>query len=464
MSYNQFAITFRLCATGLLLATASTIILPPSREALVFVAWLYLLTCSFSFVSQILDNQTGGVNFVFEFFMLFFLALPSLIQINMNVFPFYLNPHHGDLILAYSLTALAHFSYIIFQFKSARQNRNNSRKSLSLSAEHFNFFLRFGIFFGACSIFLAILVGPANLLVPRFELRNAEFGSSTQQLLFIARSLSLLTLVIFFYLLRRTRRSNKSLARSVIIFTLIYLPLFLIINYPPALPRFILFGIVIALSGIFINYFNPVYKFLLAAISVPVLFIVFPAIKSLAYGSLNMSGLTERLTSDVTNYLLRVDFDGMVRIASTVEYLREGGGIRWGENFLGVTLFFVPRSLWASKPIDSGEIVSVSLGHSYINVSSPLPAEALIGFGIAGPILVFSAISIGVRILETSVRSMEAQLQPNRVILYCLLVGFFMIIMRGSLNGVAPQFATAFLAYFVFSFLFSRRFPTRNRR
>ena len=109
------------------------------------------------------------------------------------------------------------------------------------------------------------------------------------------------------------------------------------------------------------------------------LFTVFPVIKLIAAEGATFDKLIESIQRvSPSRYLLNVDFDGFMQITSTIQYL-ESEPIRWGNNFLGVVLFFVPRGLWEGKPIDTGVIVSEGLGYWYNNVASPLPAEALMG-------------------------------------------------------------------------------------
>ena len=107
-------------------------------------------------------------------------------------------------------------------------------------------------------------------------------------------------------------------------------------------------------------------------------------------------------------------------------------------------LFFVPRALGPAKPTDSGELVSSALGYPYTNVSSPLPAEALLAFGIPGVLLTFLALGAMTARIEANAHARQTL---HHLVLYSITMGFMTIILRGALNGVAPQFATAFLAY-----------------
>jgi hypothetical protein len=230
---------------------------------------------------------------------------------------------------------------------------------------------------------------------------------------------------------------------------------FLAINYLPALSRFVLFGIFLALSTFFVDYFRPKVKAFVALASVAVLFIIFPVIKSLGTGELNTSGVMQRADfSMIFKYLLRVDFDVFMQIASTIEYyIKEMGPIRYGANFIGVVLFFVPRALWPDKPVNTGELVATGLGFPYTNVSSPLAAEALMGFGVIGPAIVFFLLAFYIAKIEVHAKwHQNAMPEAASFFIYAIFMGFIVIILRGALKSVAPQFATAFLAFFVMQF------------
>ena len=63
-------------------------------------------------------------------------------------------------------------------------------------------------------------------------------------------------------------------------------------------------------------------------------------------------------------------------------------GISWGNQLLGAILFFVPRSIWPSKPLGTGHTAIVALDqHYFSNVSAPLIAEGYVNFGIVGVVL-----------------------------------------------------------------------------
>ena len=384
--------------------------------------------------AAILDRRAGGIDFLIAFFFLFFLAIPARLQIAHQTFPWGGSYSAQTLNHTYALIATALLCYTIARL-SARQTKPRQVPQLPDKSLH-----RWAFALTLISIAIAALIGPGNLFVLRSSFLDGATNSLTSQLIYIGRALSLLTFVLCLYLLAQPRPTQG----PTLALTALAAATCLSFNYPPALPRFALFGCAIALLSIRLNLFSPRLKLALALTAPPLLFLLFPAVKMLGHaerGVLEMAQIMAQ--TDPTLYLLRVDFDGFKQLADTLVYL-ETAPLRWGANYAGVLLFFVPRALWPAKPTDSGELVSATLGYPYTNVSSPLPAEALLAFGIPGVLLTFLALGAVTARIEGNA---QARQTLHHLVLYSITMGFITIILRGALNGVAPQFATAFLAY-----------------
>ncbi|MCF2949891.1 hypothetical protein L0668_17360 [Paraglaciecola aquimarina] len=463
---NKFAFLIRCFAFIILIGIFVIAPFSYTWKLALILAQSFLLASILLFIAMILDNRRGGISYMFEFFMLFFIALPATMQISNNTFPWFAVLQPTYICWAFSLLALSQMAY---QMGAAFQEFKNSNtisraSSLQLSPKDSLFYSKWAWSLAIVAILFAIIAGPSNLLVARIETVGKSFEGLTLQFMFMCRSLSLLAMVMLLFLIKFTH--NPKLRKQNFYAVFLFLLPFMAINYLPALPRFILFGIFLALSTSFVNYFRPKNKAMVAFASIAILFVVFPTIKSLGRGELNLTGAMQRTdTSSITSYLLRVDFDAFMQIVSTVQYFVQNvDPIRYGQNFIGVALFFIPRGIWAGKPIDTGEIVSTGLGYQYTNVSSPLPAEALMGFGIIGPVIIFFLLAFYISKIEWQVKPHKNAIPvASSFFIYAIFMGFIVIIMRGALNGVAPQFATAFLAFFVMQFIKNQKFVSKKR-
>lgn len=101
------------------------------------------------------------------------------------------------------------------------------------------------------------------------------------------------------------------------------------------------------------------------------------------------------------------------------------------------------RTFWPTKPSGSGAIVAAAQGQSVTNVSCPLPAEAIINFGLVG--LLIGALVVGwllKRIDDCYWHGDELSLFMT--ISYPQLLFFFFFMMRGDLLSTFA-FTTAFM-------------------
>ena len=103
----------------------------------------------------------------------------------------------------------------------------------------------------------------------------------------------------------------------------------------------------------------------------------------------------------VSNAFSSLHYDAYANIMATVDYVHVNG-FSYGYQLLSSLLFFVPRSLWMSKPTSTGELVGDYLidkyDFTYNNLSNPLVSEGYIDFGFLG--LIFMAIILAYFIIR----------------------------------------------------------------
>lgn len=83
-------------------------------------------------------------------------------------------------------------------------------------------------------------------------------------------------------------------------------------------------------------------------------------------------------------------YDAFANVMATVDYVSKND-FSFGYQLLSAFLFFIPRSIWPSKPISTGELVGNYLmddyGFKFSNLSNPMVSEGYINFGIFGVFL-----------------------------------------------------------------------------
>ncbi|GAA0989904.1 hypothetical protein [Nocardioides aquaticus] len=420
----------------------------------------YLLGAGFYFTHCVVDSRRGGVSIMVGFYFLFLVAVPAYVQIDRGIYPFYARYTVAQLATGLVVVALAHGALIAGQAMSGSVRRtgamartqpcNGNPASVRLSRN-------FAAVMLAASVLLAVYVGPETLFLNRSERGGLEQQGIDIQLLYIGRSTSLVALCVCVLMLRRAGSGQR--VRGVVELSILAVPTFLVLNFPQGLSRFQLLGSALAIAVLCTSVFRTSRKAAFALGAPFFLFIFFPLIKAIGTGG--EVDLSDAMSRDIGAYLLRVDFDSFKQIVDTTIYA-DTGPLRLGMNFLGALLFWVPRSLWQSKPVDSGEIVSTSLGYPFTNVSSPLPAEALISFGLVGVLVVFLLVGMAVSSIERSAMLVE-RVGGHELILYAITTGFVTIILRGALNGVAPIFGAGFVAYGGLAYLARRRCRSDGR-
>jgi hypothetical protein len=114
------------------------------------------------------------------------------------------------------------------------------------------------------------------------------------------------------------------------------------------------------------------------------------------------------------------------------------------KQFSGSLLFFIPRSVWAGKPRDTGTVIAEYFGQRFQNLSSPLNLEMYINFGFFGLIIFFALLGFWIsRIEKLSLYSVQHAISVQ------MFSGLFFIVLRGSLLQI-----TGMLVFSIVLFLF----------
>ena len=235
----------------------------------------------------------------------------------------------------------------------------------------------------------------------------------------------LVALVFYVHALRRLRHS-MNLIDAALMAVLVVLNV--IVNNPVSNSRYwtlaVIFGLVMPLIGSRKSYFNlAIIGGIVAAI------FVFP----LSDITRRTAGAGAMLQADsVWRMISTKDYDQFSMLANTLGFTRDEG-LTWGNQFLGALLFWVPRVIWPTKPLDSGVEVGQWMSSANVNLSSPLWAEAWINFGVVGVIVVFALLGLLGKRLDAGFG--EGALSAGAVgyLGVSIFSGYMFILLRGSL-------------------------------
>lgn len=125
------------------------------------------------------------------------------------------------------------------------------------------------------------------------------------------------------------------------------------------------------------------------------------------------------------------DYDAFWQISNSLLFI-EQQGITWGNQALGVLLFWIPRNIWPQKPTGTGVLLAQYRGYAFENLSAPLWAEALVNGGVVLMILTF--VGLGVLLVRLDGR-LPRSLASNSVLALAgmILPAYMIILLRGSL-------------------------------
>jgi ABC-type uncharacterized transport system permease subunit len=134
-------------------------------------------------------------------------------------------------------------------------------------------------------------------------------------------------------------------------------------------------------------------------------------------------------------------------VSTGVQYTDEAG-LRHGNQLLGDLFFFVPRSVWPSKPQDTGALIAVHSGHAFTNLSAPLWIEMYIDFGYAGVVVIFFL--YGMMMRRADDRFVRGD-SPFAQFVIPLLAGYSCILLRGSLLQAMARLAVMLVIMWLIS-------------
>lgn len=255
---------------------------------------------------------------------------------------------------------------------------------------------------------------------------SPDSGQAVRAIISAFGSVSCLVALIFYLHVLRLLRSSLNLLDYFLLVVLVGINV--VVNNPISNSRYwalaVLFGLIMPLIRFRKSWFNvAIIGGIVAAI------VVFP-----------LSDITRRRagtglmvqTDSVWRMISTKDYDQFSMLANTLGFTADAG-FAWGYQFLGPLLFWVPRVIWPTKPLDSGVEVGQWMSSANVNLSSPLWAEAWINFGAFGVVVTLALLGLVSRKFDSGFGASEWS--PNEVgyLGVSVLSGYMFILLRGSL-------------------------------
>lgn len=393
-------------------------------------------------------------------FIYLFLGLAPLVQLRRGIDPG-TTPnlfHEYDsvaltLVIVFEITLIAGSSFA----RRYEPSDSNERPSISPSTRPIH---RGRLIFAlvallGVSTFYIARVGPSSIWSSRVDRGAAAavgFGDDVVTTILTAVvTLGLLVAVVALLQHRRERRIAGH--KGGLLLLVVSVGFLLFLANPIGSPRFVLATVYLGLlagAGVF-SHTSRFRGVSVAAIGG--MFLIFPILDTFRFSTQTAAQFTDPVTS-----LIRGDYDSYAQIVNTA-WSVDQTGITWGNQLLGVLLFWVPRSSWPTKPQDTGIFLAEQRGYVFENLSAPFPAELYVNFGWIGVIIGGFILGVALRKLDIS-SECRLRVIGTPTILGSIIPFYLLLLLRGSLLQAAANLAVMLAVWwFVTS---SSRLPERH--
>ena len=384
--------------------------------------------------------RQASVNFVSFAFCLLFFAITPIVQLGADADPIFLVDRWALWSAVSSLLFVVVGLYVTHRMRVPDpQEAQPSR--LRPKPTSLNYLLVFMLSAGVALVTIAIFRGDL------FTNRD-EFGSTFASM-FPDSSLQMVGRILMFFGpffgaivgLRAAIANGERFWTAMFLFALL---LSGVVNNPIINPRYQLAGLVFFA----IDYLSNGKRTKLLAIVLVVGVTLAPLFQVFRYAFTDPQDADPfgATTNAINQPFLSMDYDAYQLLCYTMLTV-DRDGIAWGSNLLGSVLFFVPRSLWPSKPEQTSWIIYDTISHSRnpgtINLSTPLTAEGYFAFGWAGV--------IGITIFYWWIISritIKGRRDPESwaFLWRCCLASLALILLRGTLIVAAGAVVGSFVS------------------
>lgn len=296
----------------------------------------------------------------------------------------------SDLVLAVSLALCGCVAFDVGVLLARRRPPmpfGTRRPRRTASVNRRRLYVLVAVAYAASALLVVKLGGPAVFFSSRQEIsegiQSSTGGGGQSQVdsAFLRGFGTVPTLLAFLFLTRWLVTSRYARRRpSVIALWAGLLGVNVVVNNPVSNPRY--WFLTVMFSILFTAFpRSPVMYRAALATGVAAALLLFPFMDRFRYDE---GGQRPVESASVLDPLVRKDYDQIGMLANTITFAEAGEGHTYGSQLAASAFFFVPRSVWHDKPLDSGVRVGQWMGMNNTNLSSPLWAELWLDFGPVG--------------------------------------------------------------------------------
>ena len=397
-----------------------------------FVSVSFFLIGLISIIGFLLDNHFLSINKMFFIFSFIFLYLAPYYQFTNNItfwgmrtFNRFDYGYANILIIFYLLVYIFCYNILFSKIKFLILTKKSDTKINNLAL------ITLMIVSVICTLILFI---SGNLIKLN---SNSDGSDSVLSTIFnIIRMMPPISLICYAFCKRKGIVNASQITQ--LLFLLITSISFILIFFPfnGLISRYLLFGTYIMIF--YAMFPNIKLKSILVIFAFIGFGIIFPMFNFFKYYSIKD---LDKFTFEFIDLGFQ-DYDAYQIFLATIRMVKETG-ISYGQNIFTSIFCLIPRSIWHSKWLPSGEIVAIYNNAIFTNISCPLIAEFYLSFGSFG-IFIFTALyALLVKCINVG--------SCNNIIMYCvvntILIGMSLPLLRGSLLPFATFVWSILLSY-----------------
>ena len=392
----------------------------------------FILIGVIAIINVLSDKRTFSLNKTFWYFNLFFLFLAPLLQ--------YISNYH---MWGYDISDELHIKtnlwiiiwMLIYTFvnkvvKIEKRNKKEKRE-ITINKKTLNIFFTISI--------VALIIGIALIGFSNLFLRsknNVDLGADNISGIIIGL-IRTIPVYATAYAIYYYQKNKTGILYVIILFIITFL-----LNYPVSITRYWIGAVYI---GLIIILLRKKLKNKAFDIGMIVVFaIIFPIFQLFKWYDLNdlIKGNIE--ISNLINVYNNVDFDAYSMLARAFLYMQDFS-ITYGKQLFSSVFFFIPRSIWSTKAIPTGQLIAEAQGQQFTNLSCPLIAEGYINFGYIGIIIYAVLIGILIKYLDNLYWNREKYIITTIDFVYPFCIGLLIFLLRGAFHPVVVYTFSFFL-------------------
>ncbi len=382
----------------------------------IFLIYFLFILIPLLFMNKNLSESGGLIDISFWAFIYVFFGVAFITQLSNLELPWIeIQSYSNHLLKAISLIFLGCFTFTIGRYSNLRFRFTKRRLSLERIDKLFLFSL--GI---ATLIF--IIIGFEKMIFPRalfiYTVQNHPLRVIIDLLLVMINTSFFVCLISYLEFYKKEKLSLVKWYFFLFIMFLIFNPL--------RTERLI---VLMYISVLFLYKLKNDNVSWMTAITLG-LVLIFPFTDFFRGEAIFVSGIFGESYVGYIDNILDGDFDPAASLLLSIEYVSDKS-IMYGENILLAIFGFIPRSIWISKPSQSGYVLTEHANLYFQNIGVNLWAEFYLAFGILGIAILFYIMGILVKNITASRNKSEFF-----YVLYIYLAVFFIFFLRGDILQV----------------------------